>query len=241
MKKSDKHNIPEKTSFQQRLIKLRKAKGLSQEELAEAVNVGRDTVIKWENGIIDSENETRKDILPDVTNLIALSKVLEKSTDYLLCRSDFTTDGNEYISKATGLSDKAINQLRKLVQHDTFLKQSNKGNKQRKDNFSVRPVQIVERIPILNFVLESRSFINLINDFVYYLDSDKYTKMLDGSFHELPTKEIIPADNNLIAGGVMVEIDSDTNKALAKNLLDIQLNKLVQEYKKSPRQQPSKK
>jgi transcriptional regulator with XRE-family HTH domain len=229
MKKSVKPNPP-KTIFQQRLVELRKQKKFSQEQLSEILNVGRDTVIAWENGII-KDKENREDIFPSVNNLVALSDVLGKSTDWLLGRSDFTQDGNEYISSVTGLSDKAINQLRKLVQHDTFLKQSNKKNKQRNDNLSVRPVHLALRIPVINFILESKSFINLINDFIYYLNSDKYTKLLDGSFHELPTKEIIPADNDLIAGGVMLEIDSDTNKALAKNLLDIRLEKLSQEYK----------
>lgn len=168
---------------------------------------------------------------PKLEYLIALSDKWGVSIDYLLGRSDFTKDGNEYISSVTGLTDKGINQLRRVADHDKFLKQSNEKNKNRNDNFSVRPVHHVPRIPIINFILESKSFINLINDFIYYLDSDRYTNLLDGSFHELPTKEIIPADKDSVAGSVMIKIDSDTNKALAKNLLDIQLNKLVQEYK----------
>ncbi len=223
MKKTCKHDNKKKTIFQQRMIDLRKEKDLTGQQLADKIGVSRDCIVQWEN------DETRQ---PALDKLILLADTFGVSLDYLLGRSCCRSVDNEYIHQKIGLSDKAINQLRKLVQHDTFLKQSNKDNERRKDNFSVRPVQLVERIPIINFVMGSKSFINLINDFVYYLDSDKYTKMLDGSFHELPTKEIIPADNDLIAGGVMLEIDSDTNKALAKNLLDIQLNKLVQEYKK---------
>ena len=168
---------------------------------------------------------------PKLEYLIALSDKWGVSIDYLLGRSDFTKDGNEYISSVTGLTDKGINQLRRVADHDKFLKQSNEKNKNRNDNFSVRPVHHVLRIPVINFILESKSFINLINDFIYYLDSDRYTNLLDGSFHELPTKEIIPADKDSAAGSVMIKIDSDTNKALAKNLLDIRLEKLAQEFK----------
>lgn len=168
---------------------------------------------------------------PKLEYLIALSDKWGVSIDYLLGRSDFTKDGNEYISSVTGLTDKGINQLRRVADHDKFLKQSNEKNENRNDNFSVRPVHHVLRIPVINFILESKSFINLINDFIYYLDSDRYTNLLDGSFHELPTKEIIPADKDSVAGSVMIKIDSDTNKALAKNLLDIRLEKLAQEYK----------
>lgn len=168
---------------------------------------------------------------PKLESLIALSDRWGVSIDYLLGRSDFTTDGNEYISSVTGLSDGSINQLRKVALHDNFLQKSNDKNDKRNDNLSVRPVLHSLRIPIINFILESKSFINLINDFIYYLDSDRFTNLLDGTFHKLPTKEIIPADNDLIAGGVMIQIDSDTNKALAKNLLDIRLEKLSQEYK----------
>ena len=168
---------------------------------------------------------------PKLESLIALSDRWGVSIDYLLGRSDFTTDGNEYISSVTGLSDGSINQLRKVALHDNFLQKSNEKSDKRNDNLSVRPVHHSLRIPIINFILESKSFINLINDFIYYLDSDRFTNLLDGTFHKLPTKEIIPADNDLIAGGVMIQIDSDTNKALAKNLLDIRLEKLSQEYK----------
>lgn len=229
MKKSDKPNI-KKTIFQQRLIELRKAKGYKTQEIfAEIMGVGRDTVIAWENGRIDNDGILHDSI--SVDSLIAISDTLEVSIDYLLGRSDFTKDGNEYISSVTGLTDKGINQLRRVADHDEFLKQSNEKNKNRNDNFSVRPVHHVPRIPVINFILESKSFINLINDFIYYLDSDRYTNLLDGSFHELPTKEIIPADKDSVAGSVMIKIDSNTNKALAKNLLDIRLEKLTQEFK----------
>lgn len=51
----------------QRIQNIRKEKGFSQEELAEALGVSRQAVSKWENGISN----------PDTENLIALTAVLD--------------------------------------------------------------------------------------------------------------------------------------------------------------------
>ena len=52
-------NIPEK------LIQLRKSKGISQEELAEKLDVSRQAISRWETGTA----------LPDANNILALSKL----------------------------------------------------------------------------------------------------------------------------------------------------------------------
>ena len=58
----------------QRVQQLRKAKGFSQEELADRVGVSRQAVSKWEGG----------QTAPDLERLLALSKQLDGTTDYLL-------------------------------------------------------------------------------------------------------------------------------------------------------------
>lgn len=171
-------------------------------------------------------------VMPPISLAYELADKYHVTIDYLLGLSDCKSVDNEYIHQVTGLSDGAINQLKKLVKTDSFLEQSNEKNANRNDSLSVRPVHFISRIRILNFVLESKHFPNLITDFIYFLHSDKYKKLLDGTFHELPTNEVVPADENGIAGGLMLEINSDWNKAQAKNLLDIQVEKLAQEYKK---------
>lgn len=60
--------------FNNRLYQLRKQKGLSQEELANRLNVSRQTVSKWEVG----------DSTPDMEKLIAISDLFDISLDKLV-------------------------------------------------------------------------------------------------------------------------------------------------------------
>lgn len=58
----------------QKLRKIRSKFGLSQEQLAEVINVSRQAITKWEND----------DGLPDVSNLQEISEVFGVTVDYLL-------------------------------------------------------------------------------------------------------------------------------------------------------------
>lgn len=60
--------------FHDRLYELRKGSGLTQNDLAEKLDVSRQAVSRWEMG-------TAK---PDIDNLVALSNVLGVTLDYLL-------------------------------------------------------------------------------------------------------------------------------------------------------------
>ncbi len=60
--------------FNNKLYNLRKQKGLSQEELANRLNVSRQTVSKWEVG----------DSTPDMEKLAAISDLFEISLDELV-------------------------------------------------------------------------------------------------------------------------------------------------------------
>ena len=60
--------------FNNKLYELRKQKGFSQEELANRLNVSRQTVSKWEVG----------DSTPDMEKLIAISDLFEISLDELV-------------------------------------------------------------------------------------------------------------------------------------------------------------
>ena len=60
-------------TFSEKLQRLRKVNGLSQEQLAEKLNVSRQAISKWEMGAI-----------PDMDNVIKISRFFDCSLDYLM-------------------------------------------------------------------------------------------------------------------------------------------------------------
>ncbi len=64
--------------FSEKLLTLRKAKNLTQEELAEKLNVSRQSVSKWEGG----------QAVPELDKIVAISAVFDVTTDYLLKSSE---------------------------------------------------------------------------------------------------------------------------------------------------------
>ena len=70
-------NLPDK------IIKLRKENGWSQEELAEKLDVSRQAISRWENGTA----------LPDAQNVLQISKLFHVTTDYLL-NDDYESDSD---------------------------------------------------------------------------------------------------------------------------------------------------
>ncbi len=68
-------------TFGQKLQRLRRQRGWSQEELAERVPISRQAVSKWES----------ESAMPDTENVVQLSRLFGVSTDYLL-HDDYTAD-----------------------------------------------------------------------------------------------------------------------------------------------------
>ena len=64
--------------FSERLLTLRKAKNLTQEQLAEKLDVSRQAVSKWESG----------QAVPELDKIVALSAVFDVTTDCLLKASE---------------------------------------------------------------------------------------------------------------------------------------------------------
>ena len=58
----------------EKLYELRRASGMSQEELAEKLGVSRQSVSKWESASAS----------PDISKLVEIADIFEVSTDYLL-------------------------------------------------------------------------------------------------------------------------------------------------------------
>ena len=79
--------------FSEKLQLIRKNKGLTQEELAEKLEVSRQAVAKWESG----------QVYPDICNLIQISKLFHVTVDYLVkdqdCTINCTKDVNSDLEK----------------------------------------------------------------------------------------------------------------------------------------------
>ena len=77
-------------NISQKILLQRKKKGISQEDLANALNVSRQAVSKWESS----------QSVPDMDKIVALSSYFNITTDYLLKDEIETIDGaNNYSSK----------------------------------------------------------------------------------------------------------------------------------------------
>lgn len=73
--------------FSEKLVILRKNKGITQEALAEKINVSRQAVAKWESG----------QAYPDISNLIQISDLMNVTVDYLVrdgeCMASLSSGG----------------------------------------------------------------------------------------------------------------------------------------------------
>ena len=61
-------------NFSEKLLTLRKANDLTQEQLAEKLAVSRQSVSKWESG----------QAVPELDKIVAMSAIFDVTTDYLL-------------------------------------------------------------------------------------------------------------------------------------------------------------
>ena len=84
-------------NLSEKLLALRKARTMSQEELAERLDVSRQAISRWEIG----------EVIPDTTNVLAVSRLFGVSTDYLLGLTNVKFKKNVELSEL-GLTNKAL-------------------------------------------------------------------------------------------------------------------------------------
>lgn len=87
-----------------KIIKLRKAKGWSQEDLAEKLDISRQAISRWENGTA----------LPDVQNVLQISKLFNVTTDYLL-NDDYESDRDIPVVQTTAQETEDLFQKKKRM------------------------------------------------------------------------------------------------------------------------------
>ena len=85
-----------------KIVKLRKVNGWSQEELAEKLNVSRQAISRWEGATAQ----------PDATNILQLSKLFGVTTDYLL-NDEYESDND--LPKVKQINSDGIHQIMILM------------------------------------------------------------------------------------------------------------------------------
>lgn len=87
-----------------KIIKLRKENGWSQEDFAEKLNVSRQAISRWENGTA----------LPDAQNVLQISKLFNVTTDYLL-NDDYESDSDiPVVKNATQETENAFSNKKRM-------------------------------------------------------------------------------------------------------------------------------
>lgn len=94
-------------NYGERLKKLRESKKLSQQQLAEKLNINRSTYARYELG------QTQ----PDFETLEKLADFFEVSTDYLLGRTDEKTVKVNVAGKEIELTEKEFNVFKELKKY----------------------------------------------------------------------------------------------------------------------------
>ena len=117
-------------SFNDKLKELRKENKLSQEQLAEKLNISRQAISKWESG----------KAYPDIDNLILLAKILEVSLDELLIDeknkySEDVEEENESKIDADISSHKSIWDIRLKAK-------GNNSNQKEADNETIEDIKL---------------------------------------------------------------------------------------------------
>jgi len=96
----------------EKIMNLRKKNGWSQEELAEKLNISRQSVSKWESGAS----------IPDIDKIISMSSLFDVSTDYLL-KDELE---NELPSETDGAFDGASARSVSLDEANSFMQLTKK-------------------------------------------------------------------------------------------------------------------
>lgn len=118
-------------SFGERLKATRKQKGLSQEDLAERLDVSRQSVTKWETGIS----------YPEIRTLLELACILEKDLDWLF-----------YDEKTDRLKPEMVRSNSAFIENDAAIPDRNTLNTTIRQNLLQRIVHVLDGFEIVQEV-----------------------------------------------------------------------------------------
>lgn len=95
----------------EKIQNLRKQRGMSQEQLAEALGVSRQAVSKWE----------AEQSVPDIDKIISICDYFGVTTDYILRNAEMTESQHEVAQNAYNISEKELDENIKKKQQSALL------------------------------------------------------------------------------------------------------------------------
>lgn len=218
-----------KKSCQSNIYKLRTEKGLTQEELANSLHIGRDSIVQWETG----------KRLPAIDKAIILADSFDVSVDYILNRTACRSVENDYIQKQLGLSDKAINALKRFHRSDSAAKKELMDTLKQGQQPTKHPIYF---LPIINFILSSKHFEKFVERF-RNLTNDTYQVPIihDGKKFKVMPSYISDSADFLYFGcnpdnpadNIPMKIDSDFRREISSKLLQNSLADIAGDYEKA--------
>ena len=173
------------------LYKFRKEKGISQEELANKINVSRQAVYKWETG----------ERIPDITNLNALCMEFDKKIEDFL-------EGAEYLVKTESTSNNEENDRDKKV----VLEEKNNSKNLKK--ILKLLVIIIFVIYLLSIIIKSIFFTVMFEKLDKYKGSNNYKYQARKG-----TVDSLSMDNNYIVqykDGIQYIYDLNDNNVMTE-------------------------
>lgn len=117
------------TPFTNRLVQLRKIRGLTQQQIADKIGINRGSYSNWEKGKRE----------PNLENIIKIAKILNTTTDYLLGLTDISERELKIksIEKLKELGEKKVKEAIKIEGDETvdqfmiaFLKEPNRNKEE---------------------------------------------------------------------------------------------------------------
>ena len=204
--KGKENGMDTKEIFAQRVIELRKEKGINQAQLAERVGVSKTSANLYESA-------TR---VPDIQVLARYAKELEVTSDYLLGLSDNRTAETAAIGDKLGLSDEAIKQLLLIMSINKELELSAEGKEKGRRRYTAL-------LSVINSMISNFRLISAIRDYIFGWCSEIAIdyKSLEDQFEISIKKETADELKEAI-------------EALNIHKVQLALSLLRDEYKKTP-------
>lgn len=211
-----------KEIFAQRVVELRKEKGINQAQLAERVGVSKTSANLYESA-------TR---VPDIQVLARYAKELEVTSDYLLGLSDNRTQETAAIGDKLGLSDGAIKSLKRYVDYKNGIYTDFEKNFEKAPHKAEKIKKIISQKAkimneVINIVLNEPSLLEGIHNYIFselngYIKWDEIKECgdLDSTENDSMREDLRNVNNALNIYQIQKQLDAIQRRCWKESVID---------------------